>query len=97
MWTVNTVMIVAGLRIVVNDITARLFASGRKDDLKLRRAFALMAADALVAGVVVVAGLVLVLKGWRWLDPVVSLAINAAIIWGTRGLLRDVFLHDLGE
>ena len=38
---------------------------------------------------VVVAGLVILLTVWLWLDPAVSLIINAIIIWGTWGLLRD--------
>ena len=29
------------------------------------------------------------MTGWLWLDPVVSLAINAVIVWATWGLLRD--------
>lgn len=85
----RTVMIVAGIGIVVNGVTAWLFASGRKDDLNLRGAFLHMASDALVAAGVVVAGLVISLTGWLWLDPVVSLAINAIIVWGTWGLLRE--------
>ena len=48
-----------------------------------------MASDALVSAGVVVAGLVILLTGWLWLDPLVSLAINAVIVWGTWGLLRD--------
>ena len=48
-----------------------------------------MAADAFVSAGVVVAGLVILLTGWLWLDPLVSLAINAVIVWGTWGLLRD--------
>ncbi len=85
----KTVMIVAAIGIVINGVTAWLFASGRKDDLNLRGAFMHMAADALVSAGVVAAGLVILLTGWVWLDPVVSLAINAIIVWGTWSLLRD--------
>jgi cobalt-zinc-cadmium efflux system protein len=85
----GTVMIVAAIGVVINGICAWLFASGRKGDLNLRGAFAHMAADALVSVGVVVAGLVILLTGWLWLDPVVSLAINATIVWGTWSLLRD--------
>jgi cobalt-zinc-cadmium efflux system protein len=85
----KTVMIVAALGIVVNGVTAWLFAAGRKGDLNLRGAFAHMAADALVSVGVVVAGLVILLTGWLWLDPLVSLVINAVIVWGTWGLLSD--------
>jgi cobalt-zinc-cadmium efflux system protein len=85
----HTVMIVAAVGIVINGVTAWLFASGRKGDLNLRGAFLHMASDALLSAGVVVAGLVILLTGWLWLDPVVSLAINAVIVWGTWGLLRD--------
>jgi cobalt-zinc-cadmium efflux system protein len=84
-----TVMIVAAIGIAVNGVTAWLFASGGKHDINLRGAFLHMASDALVSAGVVVAGLVILLTGWLWLDPVVSLAINAIIVWGTWGLLRD--------
>ena len=85
----KTVMIVAGVGIVINGVCAWLFASGRKGDLNIRGAFMHMAADALVSAGVVIAGLVIVLTGWLWLDPAVSLFVNAIIIWGTWGLLRD--------
>ncbi len=85
----GTMMVVATIGIVVNGVTAWLFASGRDDDLNLRGAFLHMASDALVAAGVVVAGLVILLTGWAWIDPVVSLVINAVIVWGTWGLLRD--------
>jgi cobalt-zinc-cadmium efflux system protein len=85
----KTVMIVAAIGIVINGVGAWLFASGREGDLNIRGAFAHMAADALVSAGVVVAALVIALTGWIWLDPAVSLIINAIIIWGTWGLLRD--------
>lgn len=85
----GTVMIVAALGILVNGFCAWLFASGRKGDLNVRGAFLHMAADAVVSAGVVVAGLLILLTGWLWIDPLVSLAVNAVIIWGTWGLLSD--------
>jgi cobalt-zinc-cadmium efflux system protein len=85
----KTVMIVAAVGILINGICAWLFASGRNHDLNIRGAFMHMAADALVSLGVVVAGLVILLTGWLWLDPLVSLAINGIIVWGTWSLLRD--------
>ncbi len=82
-------MAVAAIGIVVNGLCAWLFASGRKGDLNIRAAFMHMAADAVVSAGVVVAGLVILLTNWLWLDPLVSLAVNAVIVWGTWGLLRD--------
>ena len=83
----KTVMIVAAIGIVINGLCAWLFASGRKGDLNVRGAFMHMAADALVSVGVVVAGLVILLTGWFWLDPIVTLVINAVIIAGTWSLL----------
>jgi cobalt-zinc-cadmium efflux system protein len=84
----KTVMIVAAVGIVVNGVTAWMFGGGQSD-INLRGAFVHMASDALVAAGVVVAGFVILLTGWLWLDPVVSLAVNAVIVVGTWGLLRD--------
>lgn len=85
----KTVMVVAAIGIVVNGITAWLFASGARSDLNLRGAFLHMASDALVSAGVVLAGLIILYTGWLWLDPAVSLAINLIIVAGTWGLLRD--------
>ena len=83
------VMVVAAIGIVINGVTAWLFASGRKGDINLRAAFTHMAYDALVSLGVVVAGGVILLTGWTRLDPLVSLAIAAVILVGTWSLLRD--------
>ena len=84
-----TVMMVAGIGIVINGLTAWLFASGRKGDLNIRGAFLHMVADAAVSAGVVVAALVVLLTGWTWLDPLTSLVIVGVIVWGTWSLLRD--------
>ena len=52
----KTMMAVAAVGIVVNALTAWLFASGSKEDINLRGAFLHMASDALVSVGVVVAG-----------------------------------------
>ncbi len=85
----TTVMVVAGIGIVINATTAFLFASGRKGDLSIRGAYLHMAADAAVSAGVVIAGVVILFTGWLWLDPLVSLMIVAIIVSGTWGLLRD--------
>jgi cobalt-zinc-cadmium efflux system protein len=85
----GTVMIVAAVGIIINGLTAWLFASGRKGDLNIRGAFLHMAADAAVSAGVVVAGLAIFFTGWVWLDPLTSLAIVGVIVWGTWSLLRD--------
>lgn len=84
-----TVMIVAALGILVNGGTALLFMRGRKGDINIRGAFLHMASDAGISAGVVVAGLVMILTGWLWLDPVVSLLLVAVVAVGTWGLLKD--------
>ena len=84
-----TVMIVAGIGIVINAATALMFASGRKADINVEGAFLHMAADAAVSlGVVIAAGLIL-WAGWTWIDPIMSLVICLVILWSTYGLLRS--------
>jgi cobalt-zinc-cadmium efflux system protein len=83
-----TVMIVAGIGIVINAATALMFVGGRKNDINVEGAFLHMAADAAVSlGVVIAAGLIL-WTGWTWIDPVMSLVICLVILWSTWGLLR---------
>jgi cobalt-zinc-cadmium efflux system protein len=84
-----TIMVVAGIGIVVNTATALLFMRGSRQDLNIRGAFLHMAADALVSAGVVVAGALALWLGWNWLDPVVSLVIAAVIVVGTWGLFRQ--------
>ena len=84
----RTVMVVAGIGIVINTATALLFMTGRKKDVNVEGAFLHMAADAAVSLGVLVAGAIISYTGWTWLDPVTSLAIVAVIMVGTWGLLK---------
>lgn len=83
------VMIVAGIGVVINTITALLFMKGQKDDLNIKGAFLHMAADAGVSLGVVVAGLLIHLTGNYWIDPVMSFIIILVILWGTWRLFTD--------
>ena len=48
-----------------------------------------MTADALVTAGVLVTGIAMVLTGFGWIDPAVSLLVSAVIVYGTWGLMRD--------
>ncbi|MBC7370231.1 MAG: cation transporter [Bdellovibrionaceae bacterium] len=85
----GTVMIVAFIGIIINALTALLFASGRKEDLNIRGAYMHMAADALVSLGVVIAAFIIQQTHWLWMDPSISIAISVIITIGTWGLLRD--------
>ena len=91
---------VALVGVGINTATALLFMRGRKDDLNIRGAFLHMAADAAVSAGVVAAGVVILVTGWSWIDPVVTLLIAAVILAGTWGLLREsvnLALHAVPE
>lgn len=88
----TAMMVVAGLGIAVNALSALLFAKGAKSDLNLRAAFVHLMADALVSVGVVIAGVVIATTGWALVDPIASLVITAVIGWSSWGLLRDA-LH----
>lgn len=81
-------IIVAGIGIGINALTAMLFVRGQ-DDINIRGAYLHMATDALVSLGVLVAGLGILLTGLAWIDPLVSLVILGVIAWGTWGLARD--------
>ena len=85
----GTVMIVAGVGVVVNTLTALLFMKGQKDDLNVKGAFLHMAADAAVSVGVVLGGLAMSLTGKYWIDPALSFVIVAVIVYSAWGLLRD--------
>ena len=95
-----TMVVVAGIGILVNTATALMFMRGRKSDLNIRGAFLHMAADALVSLGVVIAGLAIIYTGMAWIDPMTSLVIVAVIAWGTWGLAKDsikLALHAVPE
>ena len=84
----TAMMVVAGIGIAINALTAMLFMRGQ-EDLNIRGAYLHMAADALVSLGVVVAGAAIVLTGLAWIDAAVSLVILAVITASTWGLARD--------
>lgn len=82
------VIVVATIGVVINTLTALLFARGHAD-ANVRGAFLHMAADAAVSVGVALAGLAIALTGATWIDPLVSIAIAMAIVAGTWGLFRE--------
>lgn len=84
-----TVATVAAAGVLVNGLSAWLFFRGSRADLNIRGAYLHMAADAAVSAGVVVTGIAMIFTDWHWLDPVISLAIVAVIVFSTWGLLRD--------
>jgi cobalt-zinc-cadmium efflux system protein len=90
-----TIMVVAAVGIAINGFSAWLLMSGRGEDLNIRGAFLHLLGDAAVSLGVVLAGGAILLTGWNWLDPAVSIVISALIVWGTSGLLREAINRSL--
>jgi cobalt-zinc-cadmium efflux system protein len=84
-----TVVWVAASGVVVNGGTALMFMRGRHGDLNVRGAYLHMAADASVSLGVVAAALVIMVTGWLWVDPAISLCIAAVVLASGWGLARD--------
>ena len=80
---------VAAAGILVNGVTALLFASRHPRDLNVKSIFVHMAADTLVTGGVVIAGVAIWLTGQLWIDPAVSLIVSAVIVIGTWGVMKS--------
>lgn len=88
----TTMIVVAGIGIAINALSALLFARGSKSDINLRAAFVHLVADAVVSVGVVLAGVLVTYTGLALVDPITSLVITAVIAWSSWGLLRDA-LH----
>ena len=84
-----TVMAVAAVGILVNGVTAYLFAKGRKGDVNIRGAYLHMLADAGVSAAVVISGFLIWKTGLERIDPIMSLVVVAVILRGTWGLLTE--------
>jgi cobalt-zinc-cadmium efflux system protein len=88
-------MLVAGVGVVVNGLTAFFFLRGKERDLNIKGAFLHMAADAGVSLGVVLGGLIIFKTGWIWIDPLISLLIGVVIIIGTWGVLKKSVMLSL--
>jgi cobalt-zinc-cadmium efflux system protein len=85
----ETMIAVAAIGIVINGLTAWMFARGREHDLNLRGAYLHMLADALVSAGVVVAGILIAFTDRLWIDPVTSLIVAALIFLATADMARE--------
>jgi cobalt-zinc-cadmium efflux system protein len=96
----RTMIVVALVGAVINAAAALLFMRKGKRDLNLRSAFLHLASDAVLALGVAVAGGLILLTGWLWLDPAVSIVLALTILGGTWSLMKkslDLMLDAVPE
>jgi len=82
------VVVVAGLGFLVNGSVALLLRRGRSD-LNLRSAFLHLLTDALVSLGVVVSGVIVLLTGWTYADPLVTMVIGLLILVSAFQIMRE--------
>jgi len=81
---------IAVLALAVDLVTAALTYAMSRDSVNIRAAFLHNLADALGSVAVIVAGTLVILKGWTWVDPVVTLLIAGYILWHVKAEVGEV-------
>jgi cobalt-zinc-cadmium efflux system protein len=76
-----TVVVIAAIALVIDLVTAFLTYAGSKDSMNIRAAFLHNVADALGSVAVIFAGTLVLLYDWTIVDPLVTLAIAAYVLW----------------
>lgn len=91
------VVIVAGVALVIDTITALLVMKLSKDSANMRAAFLHNVADALGSVAVIVGGTLILLYDWRLVDPIVTLLISGYILWHSwQGIVPVIRILMLG-
>jgi cobalt-zinc-cadmium efflux system protein len=85
----TAIVIVAGIGVLINAVSALLFFKGQKDDINIKGAFLHLMVDALVSVGVVASGFLIRLTGWSLIDPMISMLIGGVIFISTWGLLKE--------
>lgn len=75
------IVAVAGFALLVDLGTAALTYRASKSSVNIRAAFLHNVADALGSVAVIIAGTLVLLFGWTWVDPLVTLMIAGYILW----------------
>lgn len=75
------IVIIAGIALVVDAVTAALTYAMSKSSVNIRAAFLHNVADALGSVAVIVAGTLILLYDWRLIDPLVTVLIAGYILW----------------
>jgi len=76
-----TIVIVAGIALVVDAVTALLTYTLSEESMNVKAAFLHNMADVLGSVAVIVAGSLILLYDWRLVDPLVTLLIAGYVLW----------------
>ena len=81
-------MLVAAAGVLMNGIIAAMLWRV-SHDINIRSVFIHMLGDTLSTAAVIVGGLAILLTGRTWIDPALSLAIAALILWSSVSIVRE--------
>jgi len=84
----RVMMIVAAVGVVMNGAIAALLWR-LSHDLNMRSVFLHMLGDTLSTAAVIVGGAAILFTGSTWIDPALSLAIAAMILWSSIAIVRE--------
>ncbi|QTG17486.1 cation transporter (plasmid) [Agrobacterium tumefaciens] len=76
-----TVVIIASIALVIDVVTAMLTYALSKTSMNIRAAFLHNVSDALGSVGVIIAGTLVIIYGWTWIDPAITLMIAGYILW----------------
>ena len=76
-----TVVIVAGIALAVDIVTAVLTYAMSKNSMNIKAAFLHNVSDALASVGVIIAGTLILLYGWYWVDTLLTLVIAGYVLW----------------
>jgi cobalt-zinc-cadmium efflux system protein len=81
-------MFVAAAGVIMNGLIAAMLWRV-SHDVNIRSVFIHMLGDTLSTAAVIVGGLVILLTGGTWIDPALSIAIAALILWSSISIVRE--------
>jgi cobalt-zinc-cadmium efflux system protein len=85
----GTMMVVAGLGLVLNGGIMWALRSASRHDLNIRGAFVHMLGDALGSVAIVAGAIVIRYTGWEQVDPALSMLIGILIVWTAWDIIRE--------
>jgi cobalt-zinc-cadmium efflux system protein len=84
----TTMMIVAGIGILVNGFSGLILMRAGKEDINIKSAYLHLLMDAFVSLGVVIAGALIYFTGYTIIDPIISIIVSIVMIVSVVSLLK---------
>lgn len=80
---------VAAAALLLNGAIMLALHRGKKGDINIRAAFIHMLGDAVGAGAIIIGAIAIHYTGWTYVDPLLSLALGALIVYSAWDIIRE--------